>query len=197
MPLDQNSHQTVIGCDVLDASAFQCMRAGFCAPNATILFVNTSAKIKMSFTWKNDFFFAKIGIFCKSIAGPGCEVKTHWVVNYLQLLNQLDFVWRHTKVSIMSSKCSIIENDDKLVLRALHAHFMPQQQYSRVYALCLAFHALVYWWGCQFFHFFHKITNVRSWRCFSSSIIRKQFSHTFCNITMIFKVMLQYFTAEG
>ena len=33
-----------------------------------------------------------------------------------------------------------------------------------------------------YFTFFHKITNIRSWRCFSSSKIRKQFSHTFCNI---------------
>ena len=32
-------------------------------------------------------------------------------------------------------------------------------------------------------------------RCFSSSKIRTQFSHTFCNNTMIFKVMLQYFPA--
>ena len=39
-----------------------------------------------------------------------------------------------------------------------------------------------------FFHFFHKITNIRSWRCFSSSKVRTQFSHTFCNITMIFAI---------
>ena len=45
------------------------------------------------------------------------------------------------------------------------------------------------------FTFFHKITNIQSWRCFSSSKIRTQFSHTFCNITMIFKVMSQYFLA--
>ena len=45
----------------------------------------------------------------------------------------------------------------------------------------------------SFFHSFHKITNIRSWRCFCSSKIRTQFSHTFCNITMIFKVMSQYF----
>ena len=42
----------------------------FCAPNATILLVYIPAKIKISFSWKDDFFFAKIGIFCKSIAGP-------------------------------------------------------------------------------------------------------------------------------
>ena len=43
--------------------------------------------------------------------------------------------------------------------------------------------------------FFHKITNIRSWRCFFSSKICTQFSHKFYNITMIFKVMLQYFPA--
>ena len=41
----------------------------FCAPNATILLVYLPAKIKMSFIWKDDLF-AKISIFCKSIAGP-------------------------------------------------------------------------------------------------------------------------------
>ena len=45
-----------------------CVRV-FCAPNATILLVYISAKNKMSFIWKYHFF-AKIGIFCKSIAGP-------------------------------------------------------------------------------------------------------------------------------
>ena len=50
-----------------------CMRV-FSTPNATILLVYIPAKIKMSFIWKDDlfffFFFAKISIFCKSIAGP-------------------------------------------------------------------------------------------------------------------------------
>ena len=55
---------------VLCKSAFQCMLAGFLCPNATILLSYISAKIKLSFIWKDDFFFAKIGIFCKSIAGP-------------------------------------------------------------------------------------------------------------------------------
>ena len=47
----------------------------FCAPNATILLVYIPAKIEMNFIWKDDFF-AKIGIFCKSIAGPLSEAKT-------------------------------------------------------------------------------------------------------------------------
>ena len=66
------------------------------------------------------------------------------------------------------------------MLMALHTHFLPQQQYSRVYALFLAFHAFVYRWGCQFLTLFHEITNKRSWRCFSSSKIRT------CRNTTIF-----------
>ena len=46
-----------------------CVRV-FCAPNATILLVYIPAKIKMSFIRKDDFFFAKTGIFCKSINRP-------------------------------------------------------------------------------------------------------------------------------
>ena len=46
-----------------------CVRV-FCAPNGTILLVYIPAKIKMKFIGKDDFFFAKIGIFCESIAGP-------------------------------------------------------------------------------------------------------------------------------
>ena len=97
--------------------------------------------------------------------------------------------------SMISPKCSTVENDGELMMMALHTHFLPQKQYSKAYALISAFHALVYRWECQFLIFFHKITYIRSWRCFSSSKIRMQFSHTFCNITMIFKVMSQYFPA--
>ena len=35
-------------------------------------------------------------------------------------------------VSMMSPKCSIVEKDGELMLIALHTHFLPQQQYSRV-----------------------------------------------------------------
>ena len=69
-----------------------CLRV-FYAPNATSLLVCIPAKIKIGFIWKdNFFFFAKIGIFCKSIANPLSEAKSHWMDNWLQLLNQLTFV---------------------------------------------------------------------------------------------------------
>ena len=34
----------------------------------------------------------------KSIASPLSEAKTQWMVNWLQFLKQLNFVWRHTNV---------------------------------------------------------------------------------------------------
>ena len=43
-----------------------CVRV-FCASNVTILLAYIA---KMSFIWKDDFFFAKVDIFCKSIASP-------------------------------------------------------------------------------------------------------------------------------
>ena len=61
MPLDQNETVTRFGC--VGFSMYAC---GF-APNAAILLVYITAKIKMSFICKYDFFFAKIGICCKSI----------------------------------------------------------------------------------------------------------------------------------
>ena len=125
-------------------------------------------------TLSEDDFFAKIGIFCKSIAGPLSEVKKQLMVNWL--IEPIELFMASYKS--LSAKCSTVQNDGELMLMAL----------SWVYALYLAFHALVYRWGCQLLSFlFHKITNIRSWRCFSSSTIRTQFSHTFCDITMIFK----------
>ena len=55
-----------------------------------------------------------------------------------------------------SQWCSIVENDGELMLMALNTHFLPQQQYSRVNALFLAFHAMLYGWGCQFLSLFSQ-----------------------------------------
>ena len=75
-----------------------CLRV-FCAPNTMqfCLFAYPPRSKWASFE-KMIIFFAKIGIFCMSIAGPLSEAKTHWMVNWLQLLNQLNIVWRYTKV---------------------------------------------------------------------------------------------------
>ena len=68
-------------------------------------------------------------------------------------------------ISMMSPKCSIVENI------ALHTHFLPQQQYSRVYALFLAFHTLVYRWWCHFLSLF--FTRYRTYGADSASLLLK------------------------
>ena len=156
-----------------------------------------SAKIKLSCIWKDDFFLSKIGIICKSIANPLSEAKTHWMVNWLQLLNQLNNWPWHPRHQGHYAKCSIVENGDDLMCWWRFTHTFWYSCNIHGFTLCFwPFHTLVYRCGCQYLSlFFHKIMNKRSWRCFSSSKIRMQFSHTFCNITVIFKVMSQYFPA--
>ena len=75
MALDQNPHQTV--------TRFGCVRM-FCVPNAAILLVYIPPRSKWASSEKM-ILFGKIGIFCKSIAGPLSEAKTHWMLNWLQL----------------------------------------------------------------------------------------------------------------
>ena len=55
-------------------------------------------------------------IICKSITGPLSEAKTLWMINWLQLLNQLDFVWRHIIILMMSPICATVENHGEFML---------------------------------------------------------------------------------
>ena len=142
------------------------------------------------------FFFAKIGNFCKSIAGLLSEAKTHWVLNWLQLLNQLNFVWRHTKVFMQHSSQWCLRNDQ--LLRTTVNWWRLTHTLCHTSNILACFWLFTLWFideDASFFHFFRKITNIRSSRCFSSSKSRRQFSYTFWNITMIFKVISQYFPA--
>ena len=68
----------------------------FCAPNATILLVYIPAKIKMSFIWKDDFFFTKIRIFCKSICR---NISQRCSSVYIII-----FVWRKDKTNYLSNQ---------------------------------------------------------------------------------------------
>ena len=71
-------------------------------------------RLKWTSSEKMIFFLAKIGIFCKSIAGPLSEAKTHWMINWIQLLNQLN--WTLYAV-IPRSLCKIRLNDVSEMLR--------------------------------------------------------------------------------
>ena len=67
---------------VLGAPAFQCMRADFLCLKYENFACLHPPKIKMNFIWKYEFFFAKIGIFCKSIAGPISSVVQAYIQPY-------------------------------------------------------------------------------------------------------------------
>ena len=55
---------------------------GLYVPNATILLVYIPVNIKMNFIWKDDFFFAKIGIFCRSIERIGRSIGSNSWTNW-------------------------------------------------------------------------------------------------------------------
>ena len=55
---------------VLGASAFQCMCAGFLCPKCDNLACLLTRQDQNEHNLKRWFFFAKVGIFCKSIVGP-------------------------------------------------------------------------------------------------------------------------------
>ena len=57
---------------------------------------------------------------------------------------------------MVSPKCSIIENDGKLMLMAFHKHFLPRQHYSRKYALFWLFTLWFIDEDASFFHFFSQ-----------------------------------------
>ena len=125
----------------------------------------------------------------------------HWMVNCLQFLRQLNFVWRHTKVFIQNSSQDVFEMYNCWERRwidvdgASHALSATATIFSGVRAVFGPSRVGLSMRMLFLSLFFHKITNIRNWWCFSSYKIRTQFSHTFCNITMIFKIMSQYFPA--
>ena len=100
MPLNQNPHQTVTRFGWVGFSMYA---YGFSVPQIRKYCLFTYPRRSKWASPEKMIFFAKIGIFCKSIAGPLSEAKTHWMVNWLQLLNQLNFVWRHTKAFMHNS----------------------------------------------------------------------------------------------
>ena len=83
---------------VLGASTCQCMRAGFLCPKCSNF---------VSLHTRQDLNQKMIFVLPKSPSSPSrspfSEAKTHWMVNWLQLLNQLDFLGRQTKVFMQNS----------------------------------------------------------------------------------------------
>ena len=111
--LDQNPHKTVA------RFGWVGFCAGFLCPkcdNFVVLFTYPPRS-----KWASSekmIFFAKIGIFCKSMAGPTPEPIELCVASYQGLYAKC--------VSMMFPKCSIVENEGELLLMALLTHFLLQ-----------------------------------------------------------------------
>ena len=79
MSLDQNPHQTVTGFGCVGFSMYAC---GFSVPQMRQVCLFTyPPRSKWASSEKMIFFFAKIGIFCKSIASPIPSVNTNYLSN--------------------------------------------------------------------------------------------------------------------
>ena len=149
------------------------MRADFLCPKCDnfACFIYPS-RSKWAFLLKKWF-----GIFCKSITGQFSDAKTHWMVNWLQILYQLDFVWHYTKV--------FMQNSSQCCLRyvQLLRTTMNWCWWRFKHTFCHSsnvFGFTYYFFGfsrfslsiedASFFHFFffffffsHNITNIQSW----------------------------------
>ena len=178
------------------------MRAGFLCPNCGNLVVYIPAKIKMSFIWKDVFFLPySASSVNRSQAHLAKRKRIWWSIGFNSWTNSTSY-W-----VIPRSLCKICPNDVSEMFNcreprcidvddASHTHFLSHQQYSRVYALLLALHALFYRWGCQFLSLFsqdneHTELTVLLFFQYPYAI----FAHIQQHITMIFKIMSQYFPA--
>ena len=136
MPLDQNPHQTVTRFGCVGFSMYAC---GFLCPKCDSFASLYTRQDQNELHLKIRFFLSKSASKRNTLDDQLASIPEPielCVASYQGLYAKF--------VSIMSPKCSVFENDVDLVLMALRIHFLPQQQYSRVYALFLAFHALVY-----------------------------------------------------
>ena len=162
-----------------------CVRV-FCASNATILLVYIPAKIKMSFVWKDDFFFAKIA---SSVNLSQAHLEKRkciaWSISFNSWTN-----WTLYGV-IPRSSCKIRLNDVSEMFNCWERRWIDVDGASHLLSatatifsrVCTVFGFSRYGLSMRMpvsFTFFHKVTNMRSWWCCSSSKIRTQFSQTFC-----------------
>ena len=181
MPLDQNPHQTLTSMSQLFNV---CVRV-FCDQNAAILLIYIPAKIKMNFTWKDDFFSPKLASsVSRSQSHLAKRKPIGWSIDFNTWTN-----WTLYGV-IQRYLCKIRLNDVSENFQVLRTtvnwcwwRFTHSFYHSSNILRCThCFWLFMLWFiyeDASFFYFFHKITNLRSWRCFSSSKIRPQFSHTF------------------
>ena len=162
MPLDQNSHQTVTRFRSVGFSMYSCR---FSVPQMRQFACLHTRQDQNELQLKRWFFLPKSSL---------SEAKTHGMVNWLQLLNQLNLLWRYTNSSQWCLR------NVKLLKTTVNwcwwrfTHTFCHSNNILGYTHCFWLFSL--WFideDVSLFQFFHKITNIRSWRCFSSSKIQK------------------------
>ena len=173
-----------------------CVRV-FCAPNATILLVYIPAKNKISFIWKDDFFFPKSAFSVgRSLTHLANRKRIGWSIGSWTNWALYGITPRslyNIRLSDVSEMFNCWERRWIDVNGASHTLSVTFCHSRNILVCTYCFWLFTLWFideDASFFQFFHKITN--SWRRFSSSKIRTQFSHIFCNITIIFKVMFKH-----
>ena len=143
---------------VLGASSFQCMRTGFLCPKCDNFAGLHTRQDQNKLHLTRWFFLSKRASSVSRLQAHLLKRKRiEWSIGFNSWTNWTlyDVIPKSSSfVSMMSPKCLIVENDGELMLMALHTHFLPQQQYSRLHTLFLIFHALVNRWGCQFLSLF-------------------------------------------
>ena len=139
-----------------------CVRVS-CAPNATILLVYIPAKIKMSFIWKDDFFLPKsassVSRSQAHLAKRKRRKPIEWTLYGVIMQNSSQWYLRNVQL------LSMTVNWCWWCFTYTFCHS------SNILGCTHCFWLFTLWLiddDASFFHFFHKITNIRSWRCFSS-----------------------------
>ena len=124
-------------CLVLGALAFQCMLTCFLCPKCDKFACLHTRQDQNELHLKRRFFFAKVGIFFRANyrSGNALDGQVDSTPEPIELC-MASYQGLYARfVSMMSPKCSIVENDGELML-------------------FLAFHSLVYRGGCKFLSFF-------------------------------------------
>ena len=106
MPLDQNPHQTVTRFVCVGFSMYAC---GFSVPHIRQFFLFTYPPKSKWASFEETIFFAKTGIFCKSIAGSLPSVVQAYTLPYLfgerikliicQIRHELSVIIHHISTS--------------------------------------------------------------------------------------------------
>ena len=162
---------------VLGSSAFQCKRAGFLCPKCDNFACLHTRQNQNELHVKRWFFLPKsASSVSRSQTHLVNRKRSGWSIGFNSEPIEL-YMASHqglcTKfVSMMSPKCSIVKNDGELMLMALHTHVSAT---AAIFSgVCTVFWLFTLWFideDVSFFHIFHKITNIRCWRSFSSTKI--------------------------